>query len=629
VCGIFGAINPSGITYEDGSTVDRLGRHLLHRGPDGSGSLTAPNAYLGMNRLSIMDVENGAQPFWSENQQFGVLGNGEIYNANELRLQLIRQGHTFHSTSDIEVIPHLLEIHGLKAIDQLRGMFALAILDKGTDSVHLVRDRLGEKPINYYQKGNVTYFSSEQSALVKSGLVEFQIDATQLPTYLLHGYTPEPHSLITGIKKVPAGSILSIRLQDGAIDIKSYWNPMDYVGFETLVPEVLTMKIQNALKVSCTSDVPVGISLSGGLDSSIVAAIAAAERTELHAFTVGYAASGFDESTDAQNFAKYLGIPCHLITLDSSEVAKSFSEICSWRDEPIADIAGPSMAAVARKAHEAGVPVLLTGLGGDELFWGYEWINNLASWTTKYLDRGKSTSLRNYFSPPPSTRQGLADWLFNYGGIKNERSRVQFMKEWETENEIALPLFEFQYGHRRTQAAIREICGLAPMPEFIVPKSPELVDAFFTTAQLSSYLRVNGLTQVDRLSMQYSVESRVPLSDHVLVEYVMSTRLGSHDSDKPAKSTLREAAKNMLPAEVLQRPKRGFTPPVREWLKLIWMQNQDALDADSLSHIPGIDIKAVRKHLERPTLKSGQVNQIGLRLLTLEFWARSLETRKD
>jgi len=576
-----------------------------------------------------MDVENGAQPFWSENQQFGVLGNGEIYNASELRLQLIRQGHTFHSTSDIEVIPHLLEIHGLKAIDQLRGMFALAILDKGADSVHLVRDRLGEKPISYYQKGKATYFSSEQSALVKSGLVEFQIDATQLPTYLLHGYTPEPHSLITGIKKVPAGSILSIRLRDGAIDIKSYWDPMDYVGSETLVPEVLTMKIQDAVRASCTSDVPVGISLSGGLDSSIVAAIAAAERTELHAFTVGYAASGFDESTDAQNFAKYLGIPCHLITLDSIGVAKSFSEICSWRDEPIADIAGPSMAAVAQKAQESGVPVLLTGLGGDELFWGYEWVNSLAAWTTRFLSPSDSISLRNYFSTPPRTRQGLADWVFSFGGLKNERSLLKFMREWDTESQIPLPLYEFQYGHRRTQAAIHEICGCKPEPEFVIPKAPELIDAFFTKAQLSSYLRVNGLTQVDRLSMQYSVESRVPLSDHLLVEYVMSTRLGSHDSDKPAKIALKEAAKSMLPAEILQRPKRGFTPPVREWLRLIWLQNQDALNADLISRIPGVDIEAVRRHLKSATLKSGQVNQIGLRLLTLELWARSLQSERD
>ncbi len=626
MCGIFGAVSPSGITPEDRATVDRVGQELRHRGPDGSGSISAPNAYLGMNRLSIMDVQNGAQPFWSEDQQFGVLGNGEIYNAHELRLRLQSQGHTFHSTSDMEVVPHLLEEQGLTAINQLRGMFALVIFDKGADSVHLVRDRLGEKPISYFQQGHVTYFSSEQSALVKSGLIEFQIDSTHLPAYLLHGYIPEPHSLIKGIKKVPAGNILSIQLSDGALSLKTYWDPMDYIGSETLLPEVLMERIQDAVEVSCTSDVPVGISLSGGLDSSIVASIAAAQRTDLHAFTVGYAAAGLDESADAQNFANHLGIPCHLIVLDSEAVAKSFSEICSWRDEPIADIAGPSIAAVAQAAQEARVPVLLTGLGGDELFWGYEWVNSLASWTRMYLALGDSLSLKNYFSSPPRTRQGLADWMFSYGGLKNERSRIKFMQEWETDTEIALPLYEFQYGHRRTLSAIQEICGHKPIPEFLVPKAPELIDALFTKAQLTSYLQVNGLTQVDRLSMQYSVESRVPLSDHKLVEYVMSTRLGSEDSDKPVKSALKESAKNLLPAEVIHRPKRGFTPPVREWLKLIWIQNQDALNADAISHIPGLDIEAVRKYLESPTLKSGQVNQVGLRLLTLELWARSLQS---
>ena len=629
MCGIYGAVNPSGITPLNRTAVDRLGRHLLHRGPDGSGSITEPGAYLGMNRLRIMDVENGGQPFWSENQRFGVLGNGEIYNAHELRLQLKELGHTFHSTSDMEVIPHLLEVHGLAAINQLRGMFALIILDKAADSVHLVRDRLGEKSISYYQRGNATYFSSEQSALVTSGLVKFQIDATQLPDYLLHGYTPEPHSLIIGVKKVPAGSVLTIRLRDGVISIESYWDPMDYVGSETLVPEVLANKIQDAVRVSCTSDVPVGISLSGGLDSSIVATIAACERTELHAFTVGYSTSGLDESADAQNFANYLGIPCHLITLDSSEVAKSFSKICSWRDEPIADIAAPSIAAVAQKAHEAGVPVLLTGLGGDELFWGYEWINSLTTWTSRFLSSSHSRSWKNNFSRPPRNRQGLADWVFSFGGLSIERSLMKFMQESETENEIAMPLFEFQPGHRRMQSAIREICGLTPKPEFLVPKASELIDAFFTQAQLATYLRVNGLAQVDRLYMHYSIESRVPLSDHRLVEYVMSTRIGSHDSDKPPKSALKEAAQDLLPAEVLHRPKRGFTPPVREWLKLIWMQNQDALNADLLSQVAGLNIAAVRRHLKNPTLKTGQVNQVGLRLLTLELWARSLKTEKN
>ena len=629
MCGIYGAVNPSGITPLDRTAVDRLGRRLLHRGPDGSGSITEPGAYLGMNRLSIMDVQNGAQPFWSSNQQFGVLGNGEIYNANELRLRLKGQGRIFRSTSDMEVIPHLLEVHGLAAINQLRGMFALVIFDKGADFVHLVRDRLGEKSISYYRKGNATYFSSEQSALVTSGLVEFQIDATQLPDYLLRGYTPEPHSLITGVKKVPAGSVLTIRLRDGVISIESYWDPMDYVGSETLVPEVLANKIQEAVKVACTSDVPVGISLSGGLDSSIVASIAAAERAELHAFTVAYSESGFDESVDAVNFASYLGIPYHLITLDSSEVATSFSKICSWRDEPIADIAGPSIAAVAQKAHEASVPVLLTGLGGDELFWGYEWINSLSTWTSRYLSSSDLRLWKNNFSRPPRNRQGLANWASSLGGLRDEHSRTEFMRKSGTDNEIALPFFEFQYGHRRTQAAIQEICGLTPKPEFLVPKAPELIDAFFTRAQLSSYLRVNGLTQVDRLSMHYSIESRVPLSDHLLVEYVMSTRIGSHDSDKSPKSALKKAAQDLLPAEVLHRPKRGFTPPVREWLKLIWMQNQNALNADSLSQIDEVNITAVRRHLKHPTLKTGQVNQVGLRLLTLELWARSLKIEKD
>jgi len=365
VCGIFGVIQPSGVTDELVNTTNKIGGFLLHRGPDGSGSIKESTAYLGMHRLSIMDVQDGGQPFWSEDHRIGVLGNGEIYNALELRTELAAAGHIFTSTSDMEVVPHLIEIYGLNGISRLRGMFALVVSDKEKNAIHLIRDRMGEKPITYYQTGITTFFASEQSALIKSRVVPAEIDPHLLPTYLLHGFVPEPESLVSGIKKVPAGHILSVSLTDGSHTLSKYWDPMEFVGSQALKTKNLREIIEDSIAVSCTSDRPVGISLSGGLDSSLVAALATSYRSELHAFTVGYEVDGFDESVQANEFAKKLGIPCHTRYLDTKDVARSFSDICGWRDVPIADIAGPSIAAVAQMAQEENVPVLLTGLGGD------------------------------------------------------------------------------------------------------------------------------------------------------------------------------------------------------------------------------------------------------------------------
>ncbi|MDA9016934.1 asparagine synthase (glutamine-hydrolyzing) [Actinomycetota bacterium] len=624
MCGIFGVIQPSGVTDSLVDTTNHIGEFLLHRGPDGSGCIKEPAAYLAMHRLSIMDVQGGGQPFWSENHQIGVLGNGEIYNASELRAGLLAAGHSFTSTSDMEVVPHLIEAHGLDGISRLRGMFALVVSDKEKNAIHLVRDRMGEKPINYYRDGNATFFASEQSALIKSKVVPSEIDPGLLSNYLLHGFVSEPHSLVTGVNKVPAGHILSISLTDGSHTQKQYWDPMEFVGSKPLNTKDLREVIEESIEVSCTSDRPVGISLSGGLDSSLVAALAITHRTELHAFTVGYKANGFDESAQANEFASKLGIPCHTRYLDTREVARSFSDICSWRDEPIADIAGPSIAAVAKMAKEEHVPVLLTGLGGDELFWGYGWVNNLAISTRRYLGRQGPRSLKDFYSPPPRGKQGLFDWGINWGGIRSEVAKSRFMKNWATHSEVPIPVYEFQYGYRSINQQIQAICGKVPAPEFFMPPDPDLVDAFFTNAQLVGYLRVNGLTQVDRLSMHCSIESRVPLIDHKLVEYVMSTRVGSSDSQEPPKMSLREVAKQILPPEVMNRPKRGFTPPVRTWLREIWGMNHDALNADALSRLPDINIHAIRTAMASPINKTGQVNQMALRLLTLELWARSL-----
>jgi asparagine synthase (glutamine-hydrolysing) len=582
-----------------------------------------------MHRLSIMDPNHGWQPFWSEDGRWGILGNGEIYNASELRRTLQNLGHVLATGSDMEVIPHLVEEYGFEAFGRLRGMFALVLIDRRDGVVTLVRDRLGEKPLCFWQGDGAFYFASEQGALVRSGIVPMSVDRDLLPGYLLHGYTPEPHSLITGVHKVRAAHYMTIRLIDGEVSAFRYWDPLSEVGHAVLSDKTISEAIEDAVVSTCTSDVPVGIALSGGLDSSIVAAIATRARTDLRAFTVGYSEGGPDESSLAQGLAEHLGIPCITTILHTDEVARDFAEVCAARDEPISDIAGPALSALPLAARTAGVPVLLSGIGGDELFWGYDWMRQLAAWSTTYLqDREAGRNVhRARFSPLPRVRQAQVDWIAGLGGIRMDREMRSFVAQGASTGEFPLPYYEFQPGYLTIRRAMDELVGKRQRPpgaEFTGVGRAEWMAAYYTAASNDTYLRVNSFVQVDRLAMSHSIESRTPLADNQLVSTILSGRLASRDHFSPPKDRLREIARTFLPDEVVDRPKRGFTPPVRDWIRAIWRENGDALSADASIGLAGLPAQATLKWLEKPISRSGRVNQVALRLMTLELWLRSL-----
>lgn len=628
MCGVFGVIRPSGITPADQADFEAIGALLKHRGPDGDGFMTTSRALLGMHRLSVIDVDHGWQPFWSEDGQVGVLGNGEIYNAADLREGLLARGHALKTYSDIEVVAHLYEESGLDCAKQLRGMFALVVLDNRASEVVLIRDRLGEKPLSYARQGGALVFSSEQTPLVKAGVVSLRLDDDVVPQYLLHGFVPEPRSIIAGIEKVPAAHAMRISLDSGALNLVRYWNSLDYVDDRNLSTEELATAVDDAVVAACASDVPVGIALSGGLDSSMIAAIAAREHPDLQAFTIGYNEPGFDEAKDAAAFAAELGIACHVTTLDTQTIADQFNEICGMRDEPISDIAGPALAALPRAARDAGVPVLMTGVGGDELFWGYEWIRHLAAWTTTYTDRAHTRGIahRIGITPPPSTPQGIVAWALSGAGVRTERDLNQFMRRWATDRTVPLPLYEFQYGYRRIIRAIRALTDVDadfPKPEFYGTTEPVMKGAEYTSASNETYLRVNSLTQIDRLSMHYSVESRTPFADHRLLETVMSGRLDTAQVFEPTKTRQRAVAAALLPDHIMSRPKRGFTPPVRKWAQAIWATHRAQLTGEALAAVSCMPEDRLATHLARPVLRTGAVDQIALRLATLELWLQS------
>lgn len=621
MCGVFGCLNTNGLTDADTQRLDGVASLLTHRGPDGSAFIRTARASLGMHRLSIMDVEGGSQPFWSEDGQIGVLGNGEIYNAAELRSQLSQRGHRFHSGSDIEVVPHLYEEYGTATFDHLRGMFALSILDLNTQSLVLARDPMGEKPLSYCQVDGVFFFASEQSALVRAGVTPLEIDTDVLVDYLLYGFVPEPTSLIRGIRKVPAGHYLRVPLDTGAIDLRAYWDPLNFLDSRHVTIDELTQAVEGAVEATCIADVPVAIALSGGLDSSVVASIAARRRPDLHAFTIGYEGDvASDESASAHAFAEHLGITSTTIRLGLQDIVKTFAAVCAHRDEPVADIAGPGYEALARASREHGFPVLMNGQGGDELFWGYSWVRQHAVARAEFY--------RDAVEAPPRSPQALATWARTRGGLRTRRWARSLISAWGAPDLTPIPLWETQLGYPWIYDAITALTGRSPASirprlwdgEIETIRVPGVV----TNAGLGTYLRVNGLMQMDRLTMRHSVEARTPLVDRRLVELVMSGREADGSLDLPPKAVFQDIASRILPAEVVSRPKRGFTPPVRQWIRAIATHHAEDWQEPVLSRFTDLDPSALREVLGQPVLRTGQVNQMHIRIATLELWLRAL-----
>lgn len=626
VCGVFGVVSGLGLMDRDSKMFEYVSDHLRHRGPDSSAIVRSENYLLGMHRLSIMDMEHGDQPFSSEDGRFTVLGNGEIYNSKNLRDQLIALGHTIKSTSDIEVIPHLFEMYGVKAVDHLRGMFALVVVDKSKGVIHLIRDRLGEKPLIYHQDRHTFWFSSELTPLVKAGVVGKEIDALGLRDYLLYGFVPEPRTIIRNVKKIPPGAILTIDLKTLDLRVDQYWSAIDHVGDQVADTEMTLSSLREAVHLSTQSDAPVAVALSGGLDSSLVSALALEFRSDLQAFTVGYEEdTSTDERSAAQQFAERIGLPLIQIELRTAEVAEQFSIVCAARDEPIADVAGSAYSALAQRVRESGYPVLLNGQGGDELFWGYPWIRDLAQ--RGYLSSGGTLPIG--INHPrygiPNSPASFARQLETRAGttINSVFSNQESIPDNSTES---FQVFDFQPGFRSYRNQTSHLTsGESQMKlKRFTFNSPEDSISAVMLNLLSTYLLSNGLTQMDRLTMRHSVEARTPLVDYKIVELALSSQTNSHSLFSSPKGTLRAVAREVLPNFVLERPKNGFTPPIRRWNQRIWQINRSVIQEPLIAEIPFLNEKYVKSIMRKPKKMNCQVNQMAMRLLTLELWYRSL-----
>lgn len=571
MCGITGWANldPSTPPVEYGEELlHAMCERMFHRGPDSEGLLVASGVALGMRRLAIIDLVTGEQPVFNEDKSVAVVLNGELYNYREVRRSLEKRGHTFRSASDTEILPHLYEEYGEDMVQHLNGMFAFALWDTKNRKLLIARDRFGEKPLYWGVFDQTLLFASEPKVLLAHPSVKPSVNIQALRQYLSFDYVPAPLSIYEGIQKLPAAHKLV--LADGQVTVEPYWklsyHMADKVPNENEAAENLRELMADAVRMRLVSDVPLGVLLSGGVDSSTVAALAVRASSEpVKTFSISFAEASFDESAYARGVAKFLGTDHHEERLSANLAANLVGEIGSWMDEPFSD---PSLVPtyLLSRFTRKHVTVALGGDGGDELFAGYPMYAG-HRWAEIY--RRVPAVVRNRLieplirSLPVKTKNLSLDYkaLRFITGVKHDtvaRHHIWFGSFTPAEQRLLLT---------------PEV--LATTDDDIYRQARELAeqcDSSDVLAQMQSldtqlYLAEDILTKVDRASMAVSLEVRAPFLDPRVAEFAASLPSNYKLKGNRSKYILKKAVRGMLPGFVTRRGKKGFGVPVAEWLK--------------------------------------------------------------
>ena len=575
MCGITGALSFNGHRITD-EYVTRMREQLVHRGPDGGETWVADDGRvgLGFRRLAIIDLSDKAmQPFANEDGTVRLVFNGEIYNHREIRAELeALGGHTWRTDhSDTEMIVHAFEQWGIDCVERFRGMFALAIWDGRSNELWLVRDRIGIKPLYYSTHHGRIVFGSEIKALLEDPEQERAVDEVAFFHYLSFLTTPGPQTLFKGIKKLPGGTWLRVRA-DGTTDEHRYWEVWDHVSpLVDLSDEEIAERVLDELRTSVqyrkVSDVPVGVFLSGGIDSSTNAALfSEGEDRPVRTFSIGYEGE-YDtyrnEFHYARLMAERIGAEHHERALTQDDLLSFLPQMVRLQDEPIADPVCVPVYYVSKLARDNGVIVAQVGEGADELFWGYPaWrtYRNLARWND---------------APVPRVAKGAGVALATRAG-KGTRREVEFLRRAS----LGQPVFwsgaeAFTQTQKERLLAPRLRASLDGLTSWDAIKP--LYDrwergrwepshlSWMSFADLNLRLPELLLMRVDKMSMGVSLEGRVPFLDHKFVELAMSIPERVKTRNGTLKSVLKKAVRGVIPDELIDRPKQGFGVPVYEW----------------------------------------------------------------
>jgi len=564
MCGIAGFISREAGRDDRASLLDRMCRVITHRGPDEQGTLVRGRAALGMRRLAIIDLKSGQQPIFDCSGDLAIVFNGEIYNYRELKTELESLGHRFKTNCDTETIVHAYEQFGADCVSRLRGMFAFAIYDFRDDSLFIARDRVGKKPLFYApDAAGDLVFGSELKSLLEHPGVTREIDPAALDAFLTFGYVPEEFCVFKGVRKLPPGHWL--RYGGGRIETASYWD-FEYSGgdesrSEAEWIELIREKLREAVRIRLVSEVPLGAFLSGGVDSSsIVGLMSEVSETPVRTFSIGFNEDSFNELKFARIAAKHFGTEHHefIVTPDLVDVVDDLV----WHfDEPFADSSALPTFMVSKLAREF-VTVVLSGDGGDELFAGYTRyaIDKRRSGLGKLPAPIRRGLLRPLSEALPAAARGR-NFIYNASLDAVDRyidsvSYFGTLKKGELYSD-ALRRSVAVSGAEDAESVFRRIAA--------VPASEDPLDRLLYLDS-KTYLPSDILTKVDRMTMAASVEARVPLLDHELIELVerIPSRLKLNGTE--TKYIFKKAMEGIVPREILYREKQGFGVPINEWI---------------------------------------------------------------
>ncbi|MDP3507557.1 MAG: asparagine synthase (glutamine-hydrolyzing) [Candidatus Melainabacteria bacterium] len=596
MCGIVGYLNLNGepLTEKD-NHLSAMCHSIAHRGPDEEGMKLIGPAAIGMTRLAIIDVSGGQQPIGNEDGKVWIVFNGEIYNFQELQERVLSLGHTLVTKSDTECIVHLYEEYGTGCLQYLEGMFSFAIFDSRKQRLFIARDRLGEKPLHYGVFDSTFIFGSEIKGILTHPKAKRELDSLAMQKYLSLEYVPSPHSIFKGISKLPPAHYMVV--EGGQIKIERYWLPdikTEKIS-EGEAQEELVRLLKRSIELRLISEVPLGVFLSGGIDSSCIAALASQfSSSPVKTFSIGFDDKSFDESSHALAVAKHIGADHEVVTFSPELGFETLSELWEVLDEPLADASIVPTYSLS-KMTKKHVTVALAGEGGDELFGGYP------------------TYQAHKFAPmwglmPQALRQGLLEPALN--SLPVNMNNLSF--DFKVKRFIGAAAEPAVRRHLRWMGSIR----MADQPQLLMPEHQILAETMeenilgdlplvhlnghtprgsvhdvinnIMRLDMTTYLPDDLLVKSDRASMAASLEVRLPFLAYPLVEFALKLPPELKVHGLTTKYLLKKAVAPYLPDYIMKRPKKGFGIPVAKWLRNEFRPVVDELLGESFIKRQGI-----------------------------------------
>ena len=590
MCGISGLATKRLGEVDLQATIVRMANAIRHRGPDGMNVRCfeppgiSQGVALGHNRLAIIDVSQaGREPMTNEDGTVWLVFNGEIYNFQELRKHLDSRGHRFHSRTDAEVIIHLYEEMGSSCVKELNGIFAFAILDLRRDLLFLARDPIGVKPLFYAATPDCFLFGSEIKAILASSLVDHNVNWQAVSDFFTYLYVPGPQTAFREIQQIPPGHSLTVRLRDNSITIGRYWNVCRNSKFEHSSYEQLKSSIRETLtesvKRQLVSDVPIGVFLSGGIDSTIVTGLAKKEKQDIQTYTLSFTGEEFrfyNEAGKARSVSRHLDTEHFELSLDHPDVA-SILDLVEFDDQPFANPTSYLMRQLSLKARQH-ITVALCGAGGDELFAGYPRTSAIRAarglgWVPRPFLQLASNALgyvRDSYRTPYLRRArkflgGLnSDFFVQYANwtyFMNEDEKGQLLRRASTSSGLCSSIEVLRKAY--SQSSLSE------------------QDNRVLEMDLNTFLVDNVLDYTDRMSMATALEVRVPLLDPLFVEMSLNIPFAYKIQNSESKSILVDSFREFFPPEARSAPKRGFNAPLGLWYERLFDPYFDAADRSS------------------------------------------------